>query len=569
MDDGDDYKLEMTFSRGLYSGWLRGDQHQELVHARFGKKRGPFVGRIREVGKDFVDLEASPPDFLRAGDGIVFDTGGDTDHEQGGRVYELRGTRLFFEYDKIDHGKLRPGVRVWKTDDPRLNRELRKTFRSDSPLRRRSIALRLRGGPGEALRVEARLEVSGEENDEALDTIGRASSEAPLQVARTRPLTVEVIREQFGRLGDSAYELGELEMELDGELMLPLSELNRCRRRLVDDLDRKLELAERRRARAPRRSGIEILRERLADVAAEASTAEASIVEGDEPPELVVLCRSVEQLEAALDCGMKRVYADFEDIRRYADAVAAVRARGDAEIFLATPRIQKPGEAGFFPSMARHGADGILARNLGAIDYFSSHGDSDDGPVRLIGDYSLNVANPLTASFFKERGVERMTASYDLNAEQLVDLLEATPRGWFEVTLHQHMPMFHMAHCVFAAFLSDGKDHTDCGHPCDRHRVEVRDHLGVAHPVKADVGCRNTVFNARAQSAARFQKAFAEAGVVAFRVELLDEDALHTRRTLESYRGLIDGRVELKELLETLRVHDRLGVTEGTLRVLN
>src|SRR5271169_1197023 len=42
-DEADKYKLEMTFSRGLYSGWLHGVNHQELVHARFGKKRGPFV----------------------------------------------------------------------------------------------------------------------------------------------------------------------------------------------------------------------------------------------------------------------------------------------------------------------------------------------------------------------------------------------------------------------------------------------------------------------------------------------------------------------------------------------
>ena len=48
----------------------------------------------------------------------------------------------------------------------------------------------------------------------------------------------------------------------------------------------------------------------------------------------------MEQIEAALGCGVATLYVDFEDIRRYRDAVALVRERGGAQIFLATPRIR-------------------------------------------------------------------------------------------------------------------------------------------------------------------------------------------------------------------------------------
>jgi U32 family peptidase len=57
-------------------------------------------------------------------------------------------------------------------------------------------------------------------------------------------------------------------------------------------------------------------------------------------------------------------------------------------------------------------------------------------------------------------GLERVTASYDLNVSQLEALLQSAPPEWFEVTIHQHMPMFHMEHCVFCAFLSSGTDYT-------------------------------------------------------------------------------------------------------------
>jgi putative protease len=140
----DRYQLEMTFSRGLYTGWMHGVQHQELVSARFGKKRGPFAGRIERVGRDFVDL--APEVALKLGDGVVFDTGGDTNDEQGGRIFEMKGRRLFFQHGRIDFGKLRAGDRVWKTDDPALNKRLQQSFAGKiEPRKRIVVNLRVSG----------------------------------------------------------------------------------------------------------------------------------------------------------------------------------------------------------------------------------------------------------------------------------------------------------------------------------------------------------------------------------------------------------------------------------------
>ena len=118
--DQDRYKLEMTFSRGLTPGWLRGVNHQQLVAARFGKKRGPLVGRVTRVEYDHVEVDLRCP--LQAGDGVAFDTGGDPDQEQGGRVWEVRGAGLYFARGHVDFAKLKVGDRVWKTSDPRLER---------------------------------------------------------------------------------------------------------------------------------------------------------------------------------------------------------------------------------------------------------------------------------------------------------------------------------------------------------------------------------------------------------------------------------------------------------------
>ena len=66
--------------------------------------------------------------------------------------------------------------------------------------------------------------------------------------------------------------------------------------------------------------------------------------------------------------------------------------------------------------------------------------------------------------------------------------------------MHQHLPIFYTEHCVFCRFLSDGNSYLDCGHPCESTSVHLRDGNGKDHLVLADEGCRNTVFNAQAQS---------------------------------------------------------------------
>jgi putative protease len=189
---------------------------------------------------------------------------------------------------------------------------------------------------------------------------------------------------------------------------------------------------------------------------------------------------------------------------------------------------------------------------------------TDFAEARRIGDFSLNVANPWTAEYFKNRfGLERLTASYDLNFAQLEALLVAAPPEWFEITLHQHMPMFHMEHCVFCAFLSSGTDYTNCGRPCDRHEVQLRDRVGAEHPVKADIGCRNTVFNALAQTGAEYASRMLALGVRHFRLEFLNEPPAWVGRTILKYRQLLRGEITGTALWRELKLFNQLGVTRG------
>tara|TARA_R110002096_G_scaffold85802_20_gene197909 strand:+ start:3864 stop:6323 length:2460 start_codon:yes stop_codon:yes gene_type:complete len=531
--EDDHYELEMAFSRGLSTGWLNGIDNQKLVHARFGKKRGAFVGKVRQVGKDWVEVDG--PSNVKNGDGIVFETGGNTDHEQGGRVYEVDGTRLFMKRGKIDFNRIKSGDRIWKTDDPALNSELQSTWKRENlPSRKEPVNWSAEGSVGEPLKLrdeKHRIEVT---------------SSGPLEQAQNRPLSKEVLEKQFSRLGNTVYELESLSVNLDGEVMAPVSELNRMRRAMVEKLD----LAREEPYRNRRVTGVTVVE--MLPPKEDAASVDC---------ELRVLCRTEEQVSAVIDSGVKRIYADFEDVRRYKNLVSQVREDNpDTELFLATPRIQKAGESGLFRVVENAAPDGVLVRNLGGVKHFRNHPD-----LKMVGDFSLNVANPISAMRLMEQQMENLTVSYDLNIEQVLGLLDSASPDWFELTLHQHMPMFHMEHCVFCAFLSEGTDVTNCGRPCDTHEVQLRDRVGQLHPLTADVGCRNTLFNGRAQSGARFFSEMKEVGLRRFRVELLKENAEETANTIRAYQNLLSGGDGGEAMFSRLQVDSRLGVVEGTL----
>jgi putative protease len=543
-------EMQLSFSRGFSHGFLDGNNHKLLVRGDYAKKRGVLLGEVAAVAGTGVRL--TPSTTIKPGDGVVFD-GSEREGvpEQGGRVYEVLpgpsgSVELRFGRDDLDLRRLHRGQRLWKTDDPELTSRLRRSFEGP-PGRLIDLDLDVRAVAGTPLRVTARAATGREV---------RVESAEPMEPARSRPADEELLREQLGRLGGTVYRLRALEAEIAGSPMVPKSLLNRLRRDLVARLDEAAGCAPPRTLKPT-----PVLPELLAPILAERDRQWAAERGGPAAVALSVLCRHTAQVETAAAAGIRTIYADYQDIKQYAQAVASARA-GGAKVYLATPRIEKPAESNLFRYLAKLGADGVLVRNAGGLSFCAERS------IPFVADFSLNAANPLAVELFKGRGAERVTASYDLNAAQLLDLIDAVPPDWLEVVIHQQIPMFHMEHCVFCAFLSPGTDHTNCGRPCDHHEVKLRDRVGVEHPLKADVGCRNTLFNAVPQTAAEHLPRLVSHGARHLRIEFLDDDAASVGRIIGLYRDAIDGRRDPRTLWRDLRASNQYGVTRGSLAVI-
>ena len=552
-------QLELSFSRGLSHGWLDGVNHRQLVHGRWSKKRGPWLGRVEAVEQGGL-LVLQSTQALKRGDGVVLEVASPypllPPREVGGRLMQVdrlhRGrVAVKLGPGRIDLRGLKPGSPCWLTSDPQLDRQLERLAQTEAPELRRPLRLRLTGQLGQPLILEAAP------MPHLVGGPWRVASDQVLEPARGSALDRDRLLQQLGRLGGTPWRLEELELELEGALFLPVAQLNQMRRALVEQLAQAAgspHTADTPPSAAP---SAEMAFAQLNAMLAAAAQPDRSCAPG--PVQLSVLVRSLEQLEALQELPVHRVIVDLEHPAQLRQAVQLGRGIWPGGVWAAGPRITRPDESWTLEPLLRAQPDGFLVRNADQLERLTP-----EAPCS--GDFSLNVANPLSARWLLQRwGLEWITASYDLALDQLLALVRGCPPGAVDITLHQHMPLFHMEHCLFCAFLSDGHDHTDCGRPCEQHTVTLRDRSGAEHSLRADLGCRNTLFNGRAQTAAEALPQFLAAGVKRLRLELLDDSAADTVRRVELYQRAISGEISGRTVWQREQLESRLGVTRGTL----
>ncbi|MCA9135231.1 MAG: U32 family peptidase [Planctomycetales bacterium] len=545
-------EMELSFSRGFTPGWLEGNDHKRLVPGRHSAKRGIMLGTVLQIDGDRIRIQLEVDVALGDGMGIEsMVTGGSDQAMQGGRVYSLHTTAgekqksmragqvawIGFGRNEIDWAQITSGAAVFKNDDPKLNRRLRQSYDVADPVARRDVDFTVIAVVGKPLELTASLVGSSGISE-------TACSDHPLEMANKHPATESMLAEKLMRLGATALRMRRIDATIDGGPMVPASVINDLRRRVIERLCERIEQPVNRSINVS--AGLELL---------------APIQSPGQPastPKLSLLCRTLDQVTAAVEVAADLIYVDFHDVRQYGRAAELVKPQ-TIPFGIASVRMQKPGEMGLLRVLKRHEPDFILARNLAALEFFR------ESPIETIADFSLNVANHRSAEWVRWHGARRVTASYDLNCDQLQDLIGSVPAEWMEVVLHQHIPMFHMEHCVFCSVLSPGTNKTNCGRPCDDHIVQLRDRVGAEHPLQADVACRNTLYNATPQSGAETAGKLLDAGVRWFRLEMLTESADQVHETVTLYRDLLSGRRTAEQVWKTLGAANRVGVTRGTL----
>lgn len=548
----EELQLEQVYSRGLGSFFLSGTDHQAVVRGRAPRHRGVLVGRVERVLTESILVAPEPSSAaapLKPGDGLVFDAAAwrsPEEREEGGRVYHVYPARdglleLEFGYNDLDLRRIRAGDLLWRTHDPELERAVRPLLQPAAPLQRQAVRVHVRAHVGAPLELTWQLVANP-----ALQVTTRSPD--LLGPARKHSLDHAYLQAQLGRLGNTPYKLEALELDLQGEPFVASSWLNTLRREATDALA-KLQANE----KPPAGGDPSVaLRAALPPPPTPSSNVTAA--------QLHLLVRTPAQLNAALALRPASITLDYLDLYGLHPAVERVQAAG-IDVRVASPRVLKPNEERIV-NFLRKLACPLLVRSTGLLQSLGPN-----YPQALYGDFSLNAANALSARILLEHGLERITPTHDLNAAQITHLAQVLGGEPLEIIAYQHLPVFHSEHCIFCRFLSNGSSYRDCGRPCASQTIALRDQQGRAHPVSADVGCRNTIFGAEAQNASRHLITWRNAGISAYRLEFVHEDATQVSAITSAFSAALSDQISPSELSRQLRQHAPAGITEGSLLV--
>lgn len=548
-------KLSTTYSRGFFPGWLHGVNHQKLVEGTGKAHRGYEIGCIIKIEGNAFTAKLNEGTQLSPGDGLLWMN--EELSESGAQIYKVskvRGNEFFIEFsnDTVLDGSFN-GARLFINSQASQKRDLRKSFQDQNLFKRIEVSIHVLAQIGSPLKVTM--------------TDGRFSftveGKTLVEAAKNRAVDNDFFKGELGALGGTVFVLKTFEVERaeDSPIFYSHRELKEIRRELTQKLHVHRSTHRVWGDETTVASPIEM--HQWAETFVQRAELSKShqvkmqilVREKAQVADLIAGIQRGEVSKAQIDC----VILDFEFGQDYENSLLSLKAE-NIRCGIATTRILKPKEYMHFVRIERLNPDVILIRNLGALHYFTK---VKPFPGELRGDFSLNVTNHLTAGYLLGKGLQSVTASYDLNAEQVADLLKKTDASRLEVTLHQHMPAFHMEHCVFASLLSKGSSFKDCGKPCEKHRVQLKDEFGNRHQIKADPECRNTMYNGVAQSAVKHFNNWKSLGLTSVRYEALYEVGQELVGKIAAYQKFINAEKSAETLVEELKLTETYGLGEG------
>lgn len=555
--------METTYSRGTFSGWLHGVDHQQLVNGKFSAHRGYEFAKVDRVLAKSILLQLKIPVELKPGHGLLFSSEtrtlsqGPKPKETGAQIYEVRahgsdGYEVFFSKDFYINPDLE-GATVYLNHDPELKKSTELSMVDRQHQKRIPLSLQVE------LQLGAPLIAT---YSDGVNTI-ELKSEELISLAQKKPLSDEALIEELSALGGSIYKLSSYEVKRHSQseaLFLPNKEIKLLRQKATE----KLNLL--RSKKTVDGFELQLKSELDAQIWIESSVQKSKKTSA---MLLNVLLRDAEQVLDFVQtfkdfskAHLGTVILDFEFGRDYSKSVEILKNH-QFHTTLATTRILKPQEYNTLKALVRCAPNQIMVRNLGALQFLNA---DQDWNGTLIGDFSLNVTNHLSADYLLSKNLSSICLSYDLNLDQIQDLLKNIDSTKAEITVHQYMPSFHMEHCVFAAFLSTGSSYKDCGKPCEKHRVELKDQFGHHHQIKPDQECRNTMYNAVAQSAAGNLETWQDAGLGYIRYEALYERGEELTSKIKGYLQLLAKERTAKEVISSLRLIEKYGLGDGNLQ---
>lgn len=522
----DQKDLAQIFNRGFTTAYLKGKTGREMMSDRRPNNRGVRQGRVVKYFHDTRTALIKLDEPLVVGDIVDFWV------KVGGRVsadvnfIKIDGREV--EQAPTDAEVLIPvpqpvrsNDRLFKVFDSKLMERARSFFERPETLKRIAIDLKVEAAVGKPLIITA---IDDEGNQ------GQAKTEFIGEQALKRPLTDDTIRKQVERLGTTVFSLRHLACEIEGAVMVPVSEINEARRQAIERLEEARLHRYKRPALPVVRGPAELLPPKRNE-------------KNSKKLRLAVNTDTIDGVKAALANGADYILYGGEtfhhqpikadDFRRVLELCRSHQCK----VIFNTPRIAKkwqmPGLSDELRLFEELRPDAVSVANLGTL-FLAKEIIS----LPLHGDFPLNVYNAAAIEFYRQEGITSLTLSPELTFTQVEELASFGGVD-IECIVHGYLTLMTSEYCAMGSFLGDL--HTgQCKQVCLKGRYWLKDRKGERFPLATDQFCRMHVLNAKEMSMLPHVYRFGQSGIDRIRIEGKKETPKRLGELVALYRNILD-----------------------------
>lgn len=461
-----DYQsMETLFGRGFTLGKLFLKKNQDFMNQQTSNHQGSYLGEVERVTTKRVGIRLCEDIHQEDGIRFVIENKGMIVNflynEQGLLINNAKKGELVFVDNKLEITKK---GRVMKTLDKELENSI-----LNHPFKKMEIDMFLK------IREEfIHLEISDGEHNVVVE-------DSCVALSLNCPLTKEIVKKQFSKLGNTPFVLKEFHLDLGENLYMNVRDMNEVRR-----------------------LGIELLiQKRVERKKANVKAVVEEHFHYDEKLEITATAWNQEQVKTLLACGVSKIYVMDK---------ALYRNLKEEQVVYRTNRVKDDGDYWDVSRMLLGESGGLSCSGEKYLDYF------------------LNVANHASADYFVKQGIKQICLTPEISDEELKNLLDYYPQGNpFEFVVYGRLEVMVLNHCLVSMNVNQEKICESCK---GNDVFALQDRNGKKYPLWMDEGHRTHIFHCELRNDLAKIKTYYQMGIRKFRLDFYDESSTEIRKVV-------------------------------------
>lgn len=486
--------LAQIFNRGFTQGFMFNQNGINYINHEKNNNTGVLVGKV--ISAQANELVINCCRSINLHDGLYF-------------RFAKRGylvSKLYKNNQEVTNAKkgdkitlplnanINVGDLVYKTKDYLLEASVKAQKLNKISLKGK-IILKI-GQPAELI-------IWDEDNNEV-----SAVSDFTVEESINQETDLDTITRQVCKLGNTPFNLDNLEIIKDDNIFIIISTLNQLRRMVVDKLVEK-------RANFFNRQERPKYKYQFNDKFI------------DKQVSLSVYCRSIEQVKVAKEANVDNIYVSEAIYNKIANK---------SSIFKVLPSIN-------------HNKELIPIKNNTVISDLGSLLLIDDNESTTVTNVNLNITNSEAIKFLKDFSLSRVTLSLEMNESAYKSLLYEN-KSSLEIIVYGYQQLMETKYCIF---------HENCQHECQNQTVQLIDGRKERFNITMNKNCHMHIYNCKNLILADEVNKLIAYGYRNFSLQFTTEDEKQAKAVIKAYQDILyhNSNVSLLKIINSYKVKNK------------